>query len=186
MPIGAAWRLHLGDTLHTLNLGLREPWPGNGPVDLTGHQSITVTVTRHADRVQLQQTTNVTVVDATDGRVSFDTDALVATLPGYCEVVATVVWPSGAVRSFLAGHLLIEGARPLTAITQPPLDLGDGFVIQVARWTPAGDSVIEVQLLGPDLVPTGEPTYLYDDPGDASDALVAWPGDPATLLDTQP
>lgn len=184
MPMGARWRHYVGDNGRTLNLALREPWPGSGPVDLTGNQSVTVTVTRLADRAQLQQTL-ATVDDAAGGLVSIDTGALVATIPGYCEVVATVVW-TGAVRSILAGHLLIQGPRPLTPVTQPPLDLGDEFVIQVTQWTPAGQPVVEVQKLGPDLVPDGSPTYLWDDPGDAVNGLVPWPGDPNTLLDIQP
>lgn len=189
MATGARWRAQLGEHGQTLTWTLQDhPAAGGWPlevIDLTGAQSVTVTVTRLFDRTQLQQGV-ATVVNAASGAISFVLAEETTQWPGYCEVEAAVAWPSGQVQVARRAYLLVTGRAPLTPATQPALDVGDNFVVQVTQWTPTGDRVEEIQLVGPDLVPIGTPVYLWDDPGDSTDALVAWPGDPNTLLDNQP
>ena len=62
----------------------------------------------------------------------------------------------------------------------PAWRLADQFVVQVERWTAGGVKVVEVQRLTSTLATTGTAEYLSGVP------LVAWTGDPATLLDQAP
>lgn len=190
MATGAKWRAQIGEHGQTLSWPLYDhPNDAAYPLeimDLTGAQSVTVTLTRLSDRTQVQQGVATVDVDPATGIITFDLEELATQRPGYLEVAAAALFPSGEVRVARRAYLLVTGRAPLTPATQPALDVGDNFVVQVTQWTPGGDRVEEIQLVGPDLVPIGTPVYLWDDPGDATDALVAWPGDPNTLLDNQP
>lgn len=184
--MGSRWRVGLGSEGHELAFTARRPWPDLSVVDLDQAVSVLVIVERIGTAVVMQSTL-ATVTDGPEGAGTVVLTELAAAYPGYHNVRGVVTMGDGEVVVVSLGTLNVTGRRTVSATNHPPLDTaGAPFAVHVTQWTPAGDQVVEVHILGPDFVPQGEPSYLWDDPADSTTALVAWPGNPATLLDEKP
>ena len=183
--IGSSWRSYVGEAGRSITLTLHEPYPDERtPVDLSAADSVRVEVERASDRAAVQDDL-ATVVDAAAGQASLVLADEVTATASLCTVTAYVTI-GAAVRVYFAGWLLVEGTPEMAGLSTPPLVGAGPVALQVVQWTPAGDQVIEVHSIGADLAPTGDVAYLWDDPSDATNALVSWPGDPNTLLDEKP
>ncbi len=184
--LGTAWRVGLGSSGETIGFTIRRPWPDLAVVDLDAVQSVLVTIVRLSNHATVQSDL-ATIVDGPAGTASLVLNEVVANDAGHLTVSARVDHGDGEVSVHDLGRLLVEGRDVAGQSTLlPPGAEAEETIIYVDQWTPEGDLVVELHRLDEALAPTGDPSYLWDDPTDSTDSLVAWPGDPDTLLDVQP
>lgn len=184
--LGTAWRVGLDSSGEVIEVTVRDSWPSYAAVDLSSAESVLVTISRLGNRTIVQQDL-ATVVNGPAGTASLTLNDAVTATAGHLTVSARVDFGNDVVSTHDVGRLLVEGSdlvgqSPLL----PPGSASGEPVIYVDLWTPEGVLVVEAHRLDEALAPTGSPSYLWDDPNDATDSLVPWPGDPATLLDVRP